>query len=129
MFSQLATAVLDQDAVGSFLGIVVHDFLSVFALAAGVMAVIWIACAVVVISGYLIGAVAVFGVRALVHVCVRYVRRRKGVECAQLVTVDDDGAHTKVVNLDCYRRRHRHRRSDNVQTDAPFQSRCDDDPA
>ncbi|WP_406692813.1 hypothetical protein REH65_14505 [Saccharopolyspora sp. ID03-671] len=129
MPSQLATTVVDQDAFGSFLGILVHDFLPVFALAAGLMAVIWIACAAIVIAGYLVGAAVVFGVRALVRAGVRYVRRRRGVEYAQLVTVDADGAHTKVVNLDRYRRRRQHRRSGNVQTDDPFQPRCDDDPA
>ncbi len=129
MPSQLATTVADQNTFGSFLDILVHDFLPVFALAAGLMAVIWIACAAIMISGYLIGAAVVFGVRALVDACVRYVRRRRGVEYAQLVTVDADGACTKVVNLDRYRRRRQHRRSDNVQTDDPFRPRCDDDPA
>ncbi|MBK0868691.1 hypothetical protein INP57_17915 [Saccharopolyspora sp. HNM0986] len=125
----LATTVGDQDTFGSFPDILVHDFLPVFALAAGLMAVIWVACAVIMIAGYLIGAVVVFGVRALVNTCVRYVRCRRGVEYAQLVTVDADGAHTKVVSLDRYRRRRQHRRSDGLQSDDTTQPRCDDDPA
>ena len=129
MPSLLATPVVDQDTFGSFLDILVHDFLPVFALAAGLMAVIWVACAVTVIAGYLIGGVVVFGVRALVHACVRYGRRQRDVEYAQLVTVDADGAHTKVVNLDRYRRRRQHRRSDRFQSDGTTQPRFDDDPA
>lgn len=129
MPSQLATTVVDQDTFGSFLDILVHDFLPVFALAAGLMAVIWVACAVIVIAGYLIGAAVVFGLRALVHACVRYVRRWGDVEYAQLVTVDADGAHTKVVNLDRHRRRRQRRRSDRFQSDGTTQPRFDDDPA
>ena len=129
MPSQLATTVVDQDTFGSFLDILVHDFLPVFALAAGLMAVIWVACAVIVIAGYLIGAAVVFGLRARVHACVRYVRRRRDVEYAQLVTVDAEGAHAKIVDLDRYRRRRQHRRSDDAQPDDTSQPRSDDDPA
>ncbi|GAB3677442.1 hypothetical protein GCM10027597_18210 [Saccharopolyspora tripterygii] len=59
----------------------------------------------------------------------RYVRRQRDVEHAQLVTVDADGAHTKVVNLDCYRRRRWHRRSGRLQSDGTPQPHWDDDPA
>lgn len=127
--SLLVTTVVDQDASSSILGTLVHDFLPVFALAAGVMAAIWLACAVIMIAGYLIGAVVVFCVRALVHACVRYVRRRRDVEYAQLVTVDAEGAHAKIVDLDRYRRRRQHRRSDDAQPDDTSQPRSDDDPA
>jgi hypothetical protein len=126
--SLFATTVLDHDAFGSFLGILVPRFLPVFALAAGLMAVIWIGCTVIVISGYLIGAVIVFAARAVVHTCAQYIRRQRDIEYAQLVTVDADGAHSKIVNLDRYRRRRQRRCSDGEHSNAS-QPHPDDDPA
>lgn len=130
MHSLLATTVADQDTFGSFLGSLVHHFLPFFALAAGVMVVIWVACAVIAISGYLIGGVIVCGVRALVHACVHHVRRRRDAEDTQLVTVDADGTHTTVVNLDRYRGDQQQRPSDYGQSDDTItEHSSDDDPA
>lgn len=129
MYSLLATTASEPSASGSFLDDLIHVFLPNFALWAGLMAVIWVTCAVITLAGAFIGGIVVVAVQDLTRVCVQYIRRRRDVEYAQLVTVDADGAHTKVVNLDRYRRRPQHRRSDNVQADGPFQPRSGDDPA
>src|SRR6266702_1199466 len=84
---------------GSEAHAVIHDFLPAFAMAAGLMTVIWVACAVITIAGSFIGGYVFLGVRMLIRACVRSVRRRWGGEYAQLVTVDSDGVTAKPVNL------------------------------
>ncbi|MEV4648347.1 hypothetical protein [Saccharopolyspora sp. NPDC049357] len=129
MPSQLATAVADQKTFGSFLDILVHDFLPVFALAAGLMAVIWIACATIMISGYLIGV-------RLSSACAHWPTRACGTSVAEEESSTPSSSPStptaptpKVVNLDRYRRRHQHRRSCGCQSDGTAPPRCDDDPA
>lgn len=129
MYSLLATTASEPSSSGSFLDTLIHVFLPDFALWAGLMAVIWIACAVITLAGAFIGGIVVVAVQDLIRVCVQYIRRRRDVEYAQLVTVDADGAHTKVVKLDRYRRRRHHRRSGDLQTGDTSRPRSDDDPA
>lgn len=94
------------------------------ALMTGSIALIWLACTVTALCGLLIGTLIVRVVYLLGHPCLRLIRHRRGFEYAQLVTVDSDGAHAQVVNLDRYRKRRRTRGS---SPDAP---RCfDDGPA
>ncbi|RKT86428.1 hypothetical protein SAMN05421805_10669 [Saccharopolyspora antimicrobica] len=125
----LAAWMVDQAVSGSFLAVLVHDLLPIVALTGGVMAAIWIVCTLLVISAYLIGALIVFDLRARVRACARHLRRRQGAEFTQFITVDADDTHTKVVNLDRYRRRRQRRRSADARTDDTFRCRCDDDPA
>lgn len=76
----------------------VHDFLPTFAVAAGLLAVIWLACAVITTAGIYVGGFVFLGARALVRMCIRPIRRRWTSEYAQLVTVDADGVTAKPVN-------------------------------
>lgn len=78
---------------------VIHDFLPTFAMAAGVMAVIWLVCAIITIAGSRVGGFLILAVQTLVRVCIRAMRRRRAAEYAQLVMVDSDGITAIPVNL------------------------------
>ena len=54
----------------------VHDFLPTFAVAAGLLAVIWLACAVITTAGIYLGGFVFLGACALVRMCIRPIRRR-----------------------------------------------------
>ena len=82
-----------------------HEVLPASALTFGLMAMIWLACAVVTFCGAYLGTRAVVGARGLIRACVRHRRRRTYLEYAQLVTVHPDGVTTKIINLDRYRHR------------------------
>lgn len=105
----------------------VHAVLPTFALAFGLMAVIWLACAVVTFCGAYLGGLAFVGVRGLIRACTRRVRHRRDAECAQLVTVHPDGVTTKIINLDHYRHRHqpRHGRPHTTERADDPESRSD----
>lgn len=96
-----------------------HDVLPALALTFGLMAVIWLACAVVTFCGAYLGTLAFVGARALIRACARHVRRRRNAEYAQVVTVHPDGVTTKIINLDHYRRRHEQRSDRSASTDRP----------
>lgn len=49
----------------------VHDFLPTFAVAAGLLAVIWLACAVITTAGIYLGGFVFLGARAMVRMCIR----------------------------------------------------------
>ncbi len=129
MHSSFTTTAVDQDVSSSVLNALADNFHSVFALVTGVLAAFWLLCAVITIVGYLTGGVVVFGVRALVGVCARYVRRRHDPEYALHGTADTDGVHSNVVNFDHYRHRRQRQRSDHLPPDDTSPPCPDDDPA
>ncbi len=112
-----ATSGIETSTAGSFLNTLIYDFLPAVAVWAGLMAAIWIACAAIAVAGTFIGGIVVVVVRDRVRGVLRYLRRRRGVEYAHLVAVDEDGAHTKIVNFENYRRRRHQHRSDDAQPD------------
>lgn len=128
--STLLFATPTHPSIGSGLHTFIFDFLPVFALAAGLMAAVWLACAIVYLAGGVIGYTAFLAVRRLIAACAEHVRRRRTAEYAQMVTVHPDGVTTKVVNLDHYRRR-RHQRHNNpdAQHTTDSESDSDDGPA
>lgn len=129
MHSSFATTAVDQDDSSSVLNALADNFHSVLALVTGVLAAFWLVCAVITIAGYLTGVVVVFGVRALVGVCARYVRRRHDPDDAQHGTADTDGVHSNVVNFDHHRHRRQHQCSDDLPPDDTFPPCPEDDPA
>lgn len=91
---------------GSFASTFVHDFLPTFAMAAGLLAAIWLACAIIATTGAYLGVLVFHGARALIRTVIRWIRRRWGGEYAQLVTVNADGVTTTSVNPRRTRRWH-----------------------
>ncbi|NKQ57318.1 hypothetical protein HFP15_31075 [Amycolatopsis sp. K13G38] len=101
----LTTAAADDPSHGSALHTIIHDILPACALVFGCMAAIWLASAIIAISGAYLGGLAFLGVRTLIRACAKQIRRRRGEQYARLVTVDPDGVTAKVINLDRHRRR------------------------
>lgn len=95
---------VDQTSGSAVVHTFVDEFLPTFAMAAGLMALIWLACVVIAVCGAYLGVLAVLGVRHLILAWRHCLLRRRTVEY-QLVIAHQDGATTKVINLDRYRRR------------------------
>ena len=91
---------------GSRASTFVHDFLPTFAMAAGLLAAIWLACAIIATVGAYLGVLVFHGARALIRSVIRWIRCRWGGEYAQLVTVNADGVTTMPVNPRRARRWH-----------------------
>ena len=91
---------------GSLATAFVHEFLPVFAMAAGLLAVIWLACAIIATAGAYLGVLVFHGARTLIRTVIRWVRRRWASEYAQLVTVNADGVTTTPVHPRRARRWH-----------------------
>ncbi|WP_434450109.1 hypothetical protein [Lentzea sp. E54] len=91
---------------GSLARAFVHDFLPVFAIAAGLLAAIWLACAIIATVGAYLGLLVFHGVCTLTRTVIRWIRRRWASEYAHLVTVNADGVTTTSVNPRCARRWH-----------------------
>ena len=123
MLPTAATA--EPSTIGTFLDTLIHDVLPACALGAGLMAIIWIACAAIAFAGAFIGGVVVIYVRDLMRWCVRYYRRRRNAEYARLVTVDEDGTCAKVINIERYRRRRQGGGSDKNKRDGTTERRDD----
>ena len=83
---------------GALASAFVHDFLPVFAMAAGLLAAIWLACAIIATAGAYFGLFVFHGARTLIRTVIRWIRRRWASEYAQLVTVNADGVTTTPVN-------------------------------
>lgn len=108
--------------MSSLLAALIHDGVPVFTLLTGVVAVIWGACAVLVITSCLLGALVVLGMRALTHACRGRLRRRRLGGRSRLVDSDDgDQVAVGITSLDRYRRWHRRSR--------PAEPSPDEDPA
>ncbi|MEV5542022.1 hypothetical protein AB0L13_34840 [Saccharopolyspora shandongensis] len=84
------------------------DFLLSWAMGAGLIAAISIACALIALAGLSIGVLAVRGTRQLIRLYTGRTRPRHSLEYAQLITVHTDGVTTTVINLDHYRRQRQH---------------------
>lgn len=121
-----ATPAAEPSAIGIFLDTLIHEVLPTCALGAGLMAVIWVACAAITVAGAFIGGIVVVAVRNGARCLVRYIRRRRGAEYARIVTVDEDGAHAKVVNFERYRRRRQGGGSGRNKRDGTTERRRDD---
>jgi hypothetical protein len=106
-----ASTAVDHTPMYTVVGAFVDGILPTFAVAAGLMALIWLACAVVAVCGAYIGVLSILAARKLIGACRHCVLRRRNVEYAQLVIAHPDGATTKVLDLDRYRHR-RCRRTD-----------------
>ena len=78
------------DEVGSWIDLFVHRFLPSAALCVGLLAVIWIACAIIVTAGVYLAGFVVLGARS-VRASIRRVRRRGRLDNAHLVTIHPDG--------------------------------------
>lgn len=115
--SMSANVVVDQTSVSAVVHAFVDEFLPTFAMAAGLMALVWLACAVVAVCGAYVGVLAVLGIRHLFRACRHYLQRGRTVEYAQLVIAHPDGASTKVINLNRYRHRRCRRTRPSGQTD------------
>jgi hypothetical protein len=100
------TATSGLTGSGSLASAFVHDFLPVFAMAAGLLAVIWLACAIIATAGAYLGALVFHGARTLIRTVIRWIRRRWASEYAQLVTVNADGVTTTSVHPRRARRWH-----------------------
>ncbi len=96
----------------------VHDFLPSFAIAAGLLAAIWLACAIIATAGAYLGGFVFMGARALIRTCIRGTRRRSKAEYAQLVTVNPDGVTATSINP----RRARRWRTQPTASDTPPRS-------
>ncbi len=92
-------------AVGeSWTRTVIYDFLPSFAVAAGLLAVIWLACTIIATAGACLGVLVFHAARLLIRACLRPVRRRWSAEYARLVTVDADGVTARPVPVRRMRR-------------------------
>jgi hypothetical protein len=88
----------NSSAAQSWIHTFVHDFLPSFAIAAGSLAAIWLACALIATAGLYLGGFVFLGARALIRTIIRRIRRRSQAEYAHLVTVCPDGVTTTPVN-------------------------------
>ncbi|MBA0127291.1 hypothetical protein H0B56_17210 [Haloechinothrix sp. YIM 98757] len=109
----------DDTTILTNLDSLAHDVLPTVAVASGLMAAIWLACAVGTVCGVYLGSLTFVGARGLIRACARQVRRRRHAASSQLVTVHPDGVTTMIINLDHYRRRHRQRHSRSPSTERP----------
>lgn len=75
-----ATETAEPSTMGTFLDALIHEDLPTFALWAGLMAVIWIACAAITFAGAFTGTVVVAAIRETAPSCADYLRRRWDVE-------------------------------------------------
>lgn len=100
-----AAPVSETSTAGSFLEAFIHEALPTFALWAGLMAVIWIACAAITLAGASIGIVVVTAIQDMTQAFSRYFRCRSEVEDDQFVTADTDEAQATITDLDHYRQR------------------------
>jgi hypothetical protein len=97
-------AIADLTEAASWTDIVIHNFLPSFALTAGLLAAIWLACAVIATAGAYLGMLVFEGARRLIRAGLREVRRRWKPEYAHLVTLDSEGVNAVSVGP---RRAHR----------------------
>ncbi|MEV0700075.1 hypothetical protein AB0I53_19510 [Saccharopolyspora sp. NPDC050389] len=131
MYALTTTGGPSQHILGSLLHAFGHDFLLSWTIAAGLIAGISIACALIAIAGVSIGVLAVRGTHGLIRLYTGRTCPPHSLEYAQLITVHTDGVTTTVINLDHYRRQ-RHHRHEGTQTtphEAENHSEPGDDPA
>ncbi|GGM80970.1 hypothetical protein GCM10012275_59520 [Longimycelium tulufanense] len=107
----------DHTPVSTLVPTFAFDFLPAFALAVALMAVVWIACAVVTMFGVYLGGLVYIGARGLIRACAKRIRHHRSTEYAQLATVSSEGVTTEIINLDHYRRQReqRHRRPNTTE--------------
>lgn len=110
-----ATPASKTSTVGSFLNSFIHEDLPTFALWAGLMAVIWIACAAITVAGAVIGIAVVTTFQELTQSWSFSRRRRSEVEDDELIIADTghpaDDAQATIIDLDHYRQRREHHQS------------------
>lgn len=99
-------AISESTGSGALASTFVHDFLPTFAMAAGMLAAIWLACAIIATVGVYLGGFVFLGARMLIRTVIRWIRRRWASEYAHLVTVNADGVTTTSVNPRRARRWH-----------------------
>ncbi len=103
---------ISHGSVSSALQVAGHGTLLDYAKVFADVALIWLAAAVIALSGCVLGMLVYRAVQVIVRACYRSIRRRSGRGYAHLVTLDHTGATAKVVSLDRYRRRRRYPRND-----------------
>lgn len=82
------------------------DVLPAVTVTFGLVAAIWLACAVITGCGAYLGTLVVTGARALLRACTRDRRHdHDDIEFAKLITVYPDGDTSTLFNLEHYRRR------------------------
>lgn len=77
-----------------------------FAVVVGLLALIWLACAVVATVGVYFAGMVFFAARWIVHICRRTVHRHWGPAYAHLVTIDSTGVRMRAVTARRARRWH-----------------------
>ena len=77
-----------------------------FAIVVGLLALIWLACAVVATVGVYLAGMVFFAARWLVDICRRRIRRHWGPAYAHLVTIDSTGVRARPVTARRARRWH-----------------------
>ena len=100
------TAIADPPEPASWTDTVIHNFLPSFALTAGPLAAIWLACAVIATAGAYLGILVFEGARRLIRAGLREVRRRWKPEYAHLVSLDSEGVNAVSVSPRRARRLH-----------------------
>lgn len=112
--------------VGSFLNTLIYDFLPAFAVWAGLMAAIWIACAIITLAGAFIGVVVVTAIQDVAQSRDGYFRCPCEVVDDPLVIADTDEGLATITELDHDRQPDDLHQSEDADPDDRFRG---DDPA
>lgn len=89
-----------------------------FAVVVGLLALIWLACAVVATVGVYFAGMIFFAARWIVDACRRTIQRHWGPVYAHLVTIDSTGVRTRPVTGRRARRWHTRPTTSTTTTDA-----------
>lgn len=102
----------------SLLAALAHNGVPIFALLISVVPVLWGACAVTAITGCLLGALVLLGVRELAYACKGCLQRRRHPKVPHLVANEFAQAPAESVSRGSYRRG-RHRRGRHSKAPRP----------